>query len=430
MLLGPRDKILLALSGGIDSIVLFDLLVHCGFSISVAHCNFKLRGKESDADEVFVRSLCKKYAIPCFVKSFETEAYATKNKISIQMAARELRYKWFNELRENKGLDCICTAHHKSDVVETMLINLIRGTGISGLHGIQAKHGFIVRPLLFAKKNDILNYAQKHKLKFREDSSNASDDYLRNKIRHHVIPELVKVDPDFERGFFDTANHIQKSESLLNLLINNELKKIRKINGEIQSFQISNLLKIREPENFLYEILKDYHFSSAQCSMLYKALNKGSGKQFNSVTHRLLIDRNFLVLSPLKNSVQKDSFRINKLSDFKKLPIHLDASKSKINDQFELNKKRTIAQIDAQSVSFPFELRRWKKGDSFYPLGMNKRKKLSDFFIDHKLSIFDKEEVWLLCSNGEIIWVINYRIDERYKITSRTKEYFQFEFTN
>ena len=422
-----RDKILLTVSGGIDSIVLFELLMKNDFVFAAAHCNFGLRGKESDGDEDFVKQLCKKNKIAFHSKKFNTAVYAEKNGISTQMAARDLRYEWFEDLRKEIGFDLIATAHHQTDVTETMLINLVRGTGIAGLHGISAKKGKIVRPLLFVTRREIETYSKQHKLSFREDSSNSSDDYLRNKIRHWVLPQLQKINPDFEHSFFETAARLSEAETVFNSAVAQKRKELEQRSKSEIRYPILELKKLNPLSIYLFEFLKTYNFTSSVCLEIERSLDHNSGNLFYSNTHRLLVDRNFVIISKLSPKSKKETFTIVADQAELKTPIHIKVTKKEISSRFKISKAKSVAQLDASKINFPLEIRRWKTGDSFYPLGMKGNKKLSDFFIDIKLSLFDKEKIWLLCSGKKIVWVINHRIDERFKIDASTQRIIRFE---
>lgn len=423
-----RDKILLALSGGMDSIVLFDLFLKNKIVFAVAHCNFGMRGKESDKDKKVVQQLCKKNKIEFYTQRFDTHAYAEKMGISIQMAARELRYSWFEKIRKEHKFNWIATAHHQTDVTETMLINLLRGTGIAGLHGIAAKKGKIIRPLLFASKSEIEDYVGKNKLAFREDSSNASDDYLRNKLRHHILPELAKINPQFEQAFYESANRIEAAETVFKAAILRARSDLEEKNGKEVRFSISNLKKLNPLSIYLYEFLNRYDFTAEVCTELEHCLGTISGKQFFSPSHRLLLDRNYLFVSKLEEKIKKEHYFILKSHKSISEPFRLNITQLNKSKGFKLSKQKNCAQVDAATLRFPLEIRKWKKGDTFHPLGMKGSKKLSDFFIDNKLSIFEKEKVWLICSENKIVWVVNHRLDNRFKISPETKKIVTFEY--
>jgi tRNA(Ile)-lysidine synthase len=424
------EKILLTVSGGIDSVVMCELFHKAGYNFGIAHCNFQLRNNESDADEIFVEALAEKYHVEFHSIAFDTSAFAKKNKLSIQLAARELRYQWFEEIRSQYEYSYIATAHHQDDSIETFFINLIRGTGISGLHGILNKYGKIVRPLLFCRKNEIEIFAKKNKLKHREDSSNASDKYTRNKIRHQIIPLLKDLNPNLENTISRDMERLKNVELIYRTEIAKALAKISKKEKEGVTFSIKKLKKISQINTYLYEFLKPYQFNATTVEEIISAFDGESGKQFFSSTHRLIKDRNFLLLEnrsvELKNKPSVVKYLIKKntkkfTNDSVKLKLKTGANVS------ELNTSNNIALIDFDKLVFPLEIRKWEKGDIFYPLGMKGKKKVSDFFIDKKLSLFQKESTNLLISKGEIVWIIGLRLDERFKITEKTKKIYFVE---
>ena len=435
----PSDKILLTVSGGIDSVVMCELFHKSKLNFAIAHCNFQLRGKESDADELFVKQLANKYNVSFFCKRFNTSAYADKKKSSIQMAARELRYEWFEEIRKKENFEYIATAHHQDDSIETFFINLIRGTGISGLHGILPKQGKIIRPLLFTNRNEIETFAKKNKLQHREDSSNASDKYSRNKLRHHVMPVLKELNPALGSTINDTIQRLRDVELIYKNEIENKRKEIVKASPQPSpkerettaknnvanqcTISIKKLKTLPSYSTYLYEFLKPYNFNASTVESIIVGLNGESGKQFFSDTHRLIKDRDLLIIENTSGiKYQVLSIKIKK--DQKEFAIdgiklNFKALSKLPTSDFRLP---TCAAIDFEKLNFPLEVRKWKKGDVFYPLGMKGKKKLSDFFIDKKLSISQKENTWLLTSKGKIVWVIGLRMDERFKITDKTKK--------
>lgn len=419
------DSILLTVSGGIDSVVMCHLFHDAGIKFGIAHCNFSLRGKESDGDETFVEALAEKYNVPFLNITFDTKAFSKKHKLSTQLAARELRYNWFEEIRKQYNYHYIATAHHLDDSIETFFINLVRGTGIAGLHGILPKQGTIIRPLLFASKNDILNYAKKHKIKYREDSSNASDKYTRNKIRHKVIPILKELNPNLEQSFSETFSHLKEVEEIYAGEIESKRSKLVKKQKEVFYISIAELKKFLPLSTYLFEFLKPFNFNSSVVNDIANSLNAESGKQFFSDTHRLIKDREYLIVQSLKFEVQSsksDTFKVKKnQKEFFTPELKLCFQKKNQLSTLNFSTLNSIAQMDFDRLKFPLEIRKWQKGDEFYPLGMKGKKKLSDFFIDKKLSIPQKENTWLLISDNKIAWVIGLRIDDRFKITDTTK---------
>jgi tRNA(Ile)-lysidine synthase len=432
-LFGAEDRILLAVSGGIDSVVMCELFHWAGYTYGVAHCNFNLRGMESDADEAFVENLAKKYQVPFYHKRFLTRKEAGDKRISIQMAARDLRYHWFEELRKKEKYHSIATAHHLDDQIETFFINLLRSTGIAGFHGILPRKGNLVRPLLFTHRDDIAAFAKKHKLIFREDSSNAETKYLRNKIRHEIVPLFCRLNPAFPQIITGTIQRMRETEVIFMNAIEEMRKKIVRndINGTHICFD--DLRKLSPIGIYAFELLSPFGFNEAVISDILHSPDEGSGKIFYSQTHRLIRDREELIINPIvdkKGSRVKNAeikIPVNK-KEIRK-PIHLFFTKISAGKTFSINTSNDVANLDLNKISFPLIVRRWKKGDSFYPFGMNKKKKLSDYFIDRKLSIPEKENIWLLCSGPQITWIIGHRIDHRFRVTSQTKEVLQVRWS-
>lgn len=420
----PSDKILLTVSGGIDSVVMCELFHQAKFNFGIAHCNFNLRNNESDEDETFVEALAEHYHVSSHNISFDTKNFATKKKLSIQVAARQLRYDWFEEVRKQFNYRYIATAHHRDDSIETFFINLIRGTGITGLHGILSKHGYIIRPLLFTNKEEVLLFAKKNKLKHREDSSNASDKYVRNKIRHHLIPLLKELNPDIENTIAEDIERLREVEIILKNEI--EIKKNKILVNEKNNISISikKLKKLKSIHTYLFEFLKPFGFNSANVKEIINSLGSISGKLFLSETHRLIKDRETLIIENI-SSLKKENktHSISKTQKEIKIGIQqLNLSTTSIVKNFKPSSSKNIASIDFHKLHFPLEIRKWEKGDVFQPLGMKGKKKLSDYFIDEKFSISKKETTWLLTSEDEIVWIIGERLDDRFKINKKTKK--------
>jgi len=419
-LFNQKDNLLLAFSGGVDSVALAILLLKAGYKFDLAHCNFNLRGKESDADEKFCNDFSKKLKLKIHIKEFDTKSYMKIKKLSVQMAARELRYKWFNDLVKKNKYNYILTAHHANDNIETLLINLVRGTGINGLLGIPAKQNNIVRPLLFASKEDVYNYCSENKLKFRHDSSNDEVKYARNYLRHEVIPGLKKLNPALESTF---NNNIKLFKECA-LITNNYIKQAANVtlikSEDSLKISIVELMKQSAPGLLLHEWLSPYGFNSTQTTQLLKSLKTTEpGKIFQSDTHKLLIDRAFIITDKINPIETENSFTIKSVAGFKKLPVKIKAEV--INDTTIIPDNKTV-KLNFKALVFPLVLRRWENGDKFMPLGMHGFKKVSDFLTGIKMPLFEKDKVWLLVNgNGEIIWVTGFRIDERYKITPKTK---------
>jgi tRNA(Ile)-lysidine synthase len=425
-LFNPSDRILLAVSGGMDSVVMCELFYHAGKAghvkeFAIAHANFGLRGEESDADELFVKKLARKYKAKFYSENFDTQAYAEQHQLSIQMAARLLRYRWFDALLLREGYDYLATAHHQNDTLETVLLNLTRGTGISGLHGIRPKNGRIIRPLGFADKEMIYDFVVEKQLAWREDSSNESNKYQRNLIRNEVVPLLKQINPNLEQTIRQTVEKVQAVENLFEEEVERLSAEITRRESSTRFIDFAALQETSEPLIKLYELLQPFHFSYAQALEVLEALDKEPGKTFLSPTHTLVKDRTALVITPLA------------LSDFTSVTIESDQKEVEINDWkltfhtqarqgFKISPSSEIAALDAGQLQFPLKLRKWKEGDWFCPLGMNQKKKLSDFLIDEKVPLNLKPQVWVLTSNGSIAWIVGHRIDNRFKVTDKTKE--------
>lgn len=411
-----QDKLLLAISAGADSVALSHLLKKLGYNISLVHCNFGLRNEQSDADEFFVRKLAKKWDVNCFTKKFKTKAFAKEKKISIQMAARELRYNWFEQIRVEHKFDLVVTAHHKDDDLETFFINLIRGTSIKGLLGISSKTEKAVRPLLFAKKQEIYDYLQQNKIQFREDSSNKEEKYLRNKIRLKLMPLLQEMNPSISETIMNEKNYLSGVSEIYFSAIETARNRMVKQEKDFFTISIEQLKKLDVIEPYLYEFLKPFGFTNAPD--ILQAIQGQSGKQFYSGTHRLTIDRKQIIIQ--KNTKnEKVSISIIETDTQIEFPLKL---KLEVSNNPTIKKDKNIAAFDYQKLQFPLILRRWEKGDFFTPIGMKGKKKLSDFFIDNKIPIPEKENIWVLCSSTEIIWVVGHRIADKFKLIETTKK--------
>lgn len=411
-----EDVILVALSGGRDSVCLCELLKQCEQNFAIAHCNFSLRGEESDGDEEFVRKLAKKYNVPCHIRRFDTEKVAKASSMSIQETARQLRYEWFEDIREKEGYSKIATGHHLDDSIETVLFHLIRGTGISGLHGIPMENASVIRPLLFASRDEISAFVKENDLAYREDSSNQSEKYARNKIRHQLVPVLAELNTSFHQSFHQTIKKLQSTERVYKKQIENEKQRLWRKESFGIHISIEALLALDDLATYLYEWFKDYGFSSVDD--ILKSLNGPSGKIFLSKTHRIVRDRQDLILTELPEA-PKEYFIEEETSSID-LPIGLLFAK----ESQDTKNERAIARFTIGKLGFPLTLRTWRKGDVFYPDGMRGKKKLSDYYTDCKLSIPEKENTWLLCSGDQIIWVVGHRMDRRFKLgDTREKAY-------
>lgn len=427
----PADHLLLAVSGGVDSVVLCELCHQAGFHFSIAHCNFQLRGNESTRDEELVTGLGKKYNVDVLVKRFETEAYATGHKCSIQEAARELRYDWFRGLIDKTGREdsfsplvsrfsLLLTAHHADDNNETLLMNFFRGTGLHGLTGIPERNDYIRRPLLDFTKEELIGFANDHQLAYVEDSSNLSSKYTRNFFRNELLPAISKVYPQVNGNLQDNISRFKEVEKLYQYAVNDLKKKLCRQKGEEVHIPVKQLLLVNN-KAFLYELIRDYGFGEKQVEELIRLTASESGKYIESPDEkfRIIKHRHWLIISP-NRSTAVSTIAISIQDD----TVHFESGtiKLKQSDHTGLLPPSTAdeAWLDSRQLHYPLVLRKWKTGDYFYPLGMRKKKKLARFFIDSKLSKTDKEKVWVLESNKRIAWVIGYRIDDRFKLTSST----------
>lgn len=419
-LFNSNEKILLGVSGGIDSVVMVELFSKSGFDFGIAHCNFGLRGQESDEDNSFVKMLAQKYNVPFHFKKFDTATYATNKSNSIQMAARELRVEWFEEVLLSKGYKYYATAHHLDDQIETILNNYFRGTGISGLHGILPKRNTLIHPLLFCFRKQIEEFADYYQLSYTIDSSNKKTDYTRNQIRHQLIPAIKNIFPKYQKTITENIQRIQQVETIYNRDIQEKTKGLMVKNNEYILIPIAKLTKLQPIETYLYELIKLFGFNYSNALDIVNSINSRSGKYFLSSTHKITKDREHLIIEERKNE-EPGEYLIEKGDSLMVNPIMLNFILEENHPGFQISKSPTIVNFDLDKLKFPLKLRKWRKGDYFYPLGMNQKKLLSDFFIDNKVSIPDKEKTWLLISEEQIVWIIGFRIDNRYKITTYTK---------
>lgn len=426
-LFDKNDRILVALSGGVDSVVLATLMLRSGYAFSVAHCNFHLRGEESNRDERFVRSWAEKNKIKLFVSEFDTYAYMQQKGISLEMAARELRYSMFENLMTSQGFSLLATAHHADDSAETFFINLLRGTGIAGLHGILPKHDNIVRPLLFATRKDIFDFAKANNIPFVEDSTNEETQFLRNKIRHRLFPLLKDLCPNFDTVIKKDIDRLRETEIVFRSVIERLRADIIEKESNICKINIDRLKKLHPIRILLYELLSEYGFNETDSNNVLASLDKESGKQFFSKTHRLLKDRNYLFITPLNADRHRERYFLNESQNMVNEPIHLVLETLGDLTFVNISKDRNIAMFDKDMLQFPLVLRHWKQGDAFVPFGMRKSKKLSDFFTSEKYSLIEKQQQWLLCSGNDIIWIVGRRTDNRYRISEKTKTILKIE---
>lgn len=412
------DKILLAVSGGKDSMVMLQLFVDSKLNFGVAHCNFNLRGSESDADEQLVKSVCEKNNIPFYQNSFDTISYATEKGISIQMAARYLRYNWFNELSIENYFKYIATAHHKNDVAETILINLANGTGLAGLHGIKNKSGNIIRPLLDFTREEIEAFVQENNIEFREDLSNFDNKYTRNGIRLDVIPLLEKINPNLIESLNQTASYLANAELILDEKIKEEFEKCAEIKEDKVLIDITQLKELLPLETYLYYFIKAYGFNASDVQDIINSLEEQSGKQFLSKTHQLIKDRNHLIITKL-NVKKQEEVIINSIKELSQYGF--DVVLQTFSKDFKIKTSSQYAYLDFDKIKFPLVLKNWEEGDVFQPLGMKGKKKLSDFFIDNKIDVITKQQTKILTQNNQIVWVVGFRIDDAFKLSKNTK---------
>ncbi|MCK0191879.1 tRNA lysidine(34) synthetase TilS [Arenibacter sp. F20364] len=410
-----EGKFLLACSGGVDSVVLAHLSASYELDFSIAHCNFKLRGSESDKDEDLVRKLAKDLGKEIFVTSFDTYGYMAKHKTNLQIAARELRYNWFLQIMTTHHINTLVTAHHADDSLETFLINLSRGTGIEGLTGIPSHTASISRPLLQFFRKEIKTYAEANDIIWREDASNENTKYLRNNIRHNIIPKLKELNPSFLNNFLKTQEFLGQTQEIANNHISALREQLFKKEGQVEKVAVAPLLALNPTKAYLFHFFREYGFT--QWDDIYGLLKANSGKEVHSNTHRLLKDRDILLLKPIAQN-STEVFTIEEGQALVSEPISLKFSKVKTIGETSLK----IIYLDKETLKYPLIVRKCQKGDYFYPLGMGGKKKVSKYFKDEKMDIFAKEKQWLLCSGNNVVWIIGKRADDRFKITDRTKE--------
>ncbi|WP_337992853.1 tRNA lysidine(34) synthetase TilS [Flavivirga sp. 57AJ16] len=418
-----ESRLLIAISGGLDSVVLTHLCYQLNLNIALVHCNFNLRGKESDADEDFVLQLAEDLDLEVFIESFDTKNYSSANKLSTQMAARKLRYDWFEELAEQLQFDYILTAHHADDNLETFLINLSRGTGLDGLTGIPAVNNHIIRPLLPFSREVIETYAKENHLKWQEDSSNASTKYLRNKLRHDVIPVLKEINPQLLQNFQNTLKNLNDTADIVEESVAAVLNRaIKTIDKHQTVFKVSEFKKLKNPKAYLFEALKAYGFT--EWNDIVSLLDAQSGKQIRSSTHRLIKDREHILLSGIDSGTDEELITISETDTQVKTGLGLlffDEA-----DAITVKNNHTI-YVDKSTLTYPLTVRKWKDGDLFFPIGMSGKKKLSKYFKDEKLSLLDKEKVRLLCSGEDVVWVLGKRADNRFRVHEKTKHILKVE---
>lgn len=420
-LLEPGERVLVGVSGGVDSVVLLHILLKSGYECIVAHCNFHLRNSESDRDEKFVEELAGNYAAMYKKVDFDTKGYARSNKISIEMAARDLRYQWFNKIAKETKATSILVAHHADDSIETFLLNLVRGTGLKGLTGIDARNGNVVRPLIHCTRREIEQYARDNNLQSVFDSTNASNDYSRNKIRNQIIPILSEINPSVAQTFHENTIRLRGTWKIY-------AEKMKEIREKIVSekdgcicIDIPELIKQADVMTVLYEILSTYNFNNETVEDILQSLNTTSGLTFNSPTHCLLKDRNVLILNEIETENERE-YLVSEGTDEINEPVHLTFQSLTNSPGFEISKATDTIHIDAELLTYPLTIRKWRKGDTFQPFGMTQSKKVSDYFINSKVNLFQKKNSWLLISGEKIVWIIGMRMDNRFRISDKTRK--------
>jgi len=417
-LFSKEAKLLLAVSGGIDSMVMARLIREAGIDHAIAHCNFSLRGAESDGDEQFVCDYASKYGIKFYTKTFDTLAFCADRGISVQMAARELRYSWFDSIVTEKGFDAVAVAHNLNDNAETFLINLLRGTGLNGLTGMSPHNGNVIRPLLFATRDEITAYAVNNGITFREDSSNSHIKYVRNRIRNRVIPELLEVNARSLSAITATMEHLNSSAAIITACIEETRKSVFRTSGDYISADVSELSALRPAGAFMFELFRKYGVSPGQTRDLLALLESPSGKYITTPSHRILRDRNRLIVTDLKSD-QEAGGGFASIDEMSLSGLFSDIAVISNCDE-PLPSGGLTACLDLDLLRFPLTVRRWKPGDKFSPLGMTGMKKISDLLTDLKVPVTSKEKVLVLISGNDVVWVMGYRIDNRYKVTPET----------
>ncbi|WP_316842889.1 tRNA lysidine(34) synthetase TilS [Pedobacter gandavensis] len=426
ILFSSNDQILLAVSGGRDSVLMAHLFKLAGYNFGIAHCNFNLRGEESVRDEHFVKMLAATLEVPAYIKHFQTKTYASSHKISIQMAARDLRYQWFEELSKAEGYVYIALAQHQDDAIETVLLNLTRGTGIAGLHGILPKRGKLIRPLLFLTRTEINDLIDSENIDYVEDSSNLSVNYARNKIRLKVIPQLKEINSSLELTFQHNIQRFADTEQVLQQVVSELRNSLFRTEHDGLYLSIEQVKNLNPQKLLMFELLKPYHFSEAVIADLIQGLDKQSGLSFFSSSHQLTLNREELIISPLKDEERGQHLLWHAAEDKIETPNGiintLRMSKAEFDKDYQIAKDSNQAYLDTDQLIYPLILRSRQPGDRFKPFGMKHFKKLSDFFIDEKVPVTRKDAVPILLNgNGEVIWVVGMRQDNRYKISSATK---------
>lgn len=422
-LLKPKGTVIVGVSGGSDSVALIHILHKLGYECIVAHCNFHLRGEESFRDEYFVERLAKNMNLKYLGTHFDTKKYVEDAGMSVEMAARELRYAWFEKIRKENNAQAIAVAHHQDDSVETVLLNLIRGTGIRGLSGMLPKNGYVIRPLLAVYHDDILEYLKENNLEFVEDSTNSEDIYIRNKIRLNIIPMMESINPSVKQSISRSAKNLFQAEKIYLNYIEKAIKEVLSDNR----INISKLIQQDEPRTILFEILNPYGFTPSTINDIYHTLEGQSGKVFYSSLHRVIKDRNELLIEEIPLLPENKLFLITEEDTELNEPLKFEISTFIKPQDFVLSPDPNVLMVDNDLISYPLVVKKWEHGDWFRPLGMKGRKKVSDYFTDRKFSLIEKENSWLLCSGENIVWIIGERVDDRFKITKKTRVILQIK---
>jgi tRNA(Ile)-lysidine synthase len=421
------DQLLLAVSGGVDSVVLCALCKQAGYNLSIAHCNFKLRAVASDRDEKFVRELAEKYGVPFYSTSFNTAAIAAETKKSIEETARNLRYLWFETLRSENNYNHIVTAHHADDNIETVVMHFFRGTGIKGLRGILSKQNKIVRPLLFARRAELEGFVATNQLAFVTDHTNAENDYTRNYFRNTLLPLVSQSFPEAKENILKNIQRFTETEILYRQSVDLHLKKLLEQKGNEVHIPVLKLLKTIPLATIVYEIIKEFGFSAHQTDVVINLLKSETGKYVESATHRIIKNRNWLIIASVAH--EEAQHVLIELIDKRILFAGGEITIEKLStDKVSMETSPLIAMLNSDEITFPLLLRKWKQGDYFYPLGMQKKKKVNRFLTDQKLSLTQKESTWVIEMNKKILWVIGLRIDDRFKTTPQTGQVLKLEF--
>lgn len=404
-----------------------ELFSRAGYNFAIIHCNFKLRARESDLDEQLAETMAGRYKVDFFSRSFDTAEIAKDSGDSIQMVARDLRYAYFDEVAEEHGFNYIATAHHLDDQIETFFINLTRGTGIAGLHGIRVKQGKIIRPMMFALKEEIETFVTENMLAYREDVSNRSLKYIRNKIRHELMPVFLEMNPAFREEMTANIKRLDETEVVFKQYISRVKSDILHKEGEVTAIDIQKLKALKPLQIFLYAFIMEYGFIKEDVGNIIQSMDGISGKKFLSPTHKLIIDRQNILITPIKHTFSgHEGCEIHRSTTSLKEPVNWAIEEHNAAD-YIIPKEDHIASLDLEKLAFPLRVRRWQKGDTFIPLGMKNHKKLSDFFIDNKFSLLQKENTWILCSGDDIVWIAGERIDDRFKVSSNTEKVYRIE---